>query len=250
MTLKHAFYRSKRHAGSPTRAPASPSRNYAYAMSPALLLGAVAHGTFDKTRIARTPPASRLTDPAIADHLTVLGQLSDTERAGLWSPPTDWELNDPSFCTFCPYCCLADLANGRSPYGRRIWQQSWCTVCKPHGTALTLRNLAHAPTNRSSWSHAALKSQREFLAANRYRDLKVPSQPAVRVTMLGSLMEIEQATAAAITGIAPDAFQWGPLTAAAFLMILQDVTTWALTHFEPGRSLKPSRPPRNRRGMV
>jgi hypothetical protein len=81
-----------------------------------------------------------------------------------------------------------------------------------------------------------LKSQREFLAANRYRDLKVPSRPAVRVTMLGSLMEIEQATAAAIKGIAPDAFQWGPLTAAAFLMILQDVTTWALTHFEPVRS--------------
>jgi len=80
---------------------------------------------------------------------------------------------------------------------------------KPHGTALTLRNLAHAPTNRSSWSHAALKSQRELLAANGYRDLKVPSRPAVRVTMLGSLMEIEQATAAAITGIAPDAFQWG-----------------------------------------
>jgi len=49
-------------------------------------------------------------------------------------------------------------------------------------------------------------------------------------------MEIEQATAAAITGSAPDAFQWGPLTAAAFLMILQDVTTWALTHFEPVRS--------------
>src|SRR5882757_1238776 len=93
---------------------------YEYAMSSALLLGAVAHGTFDKTKIARTPSASRLTDPAIADHLTVLGQLSDTERAGLWSPPTDWELNEPSFCIFCPYCCLADLADGRSPYGRRI----------------------------------------------------------------------------------------------------------------------------------
>ena len=78
-----------------------------------------------------------------------------------------------------------------------------CTVCKTHGTALTLGNFAHAPTNRSSWSHAGLKSHREFLAANRYRDLKVPSQPAVRSTILGSL---------------------------------QDVTTWALTHFEPVRS--------------
>jgi NAD(P)-dependent dehydrogenase (short-subunit alcohol dehydrogenase family) len=41
---------------------------------------------------------------------------------------------------------------------------------------------------------------------------------------------------AAITGIAPNSFQWGTLTAAAFLMILEDVTTWALTHFEPVRS--------------
>jgi len=209
---------------------------YEYAMSPALLLGAVEHGTFGKTKIGPTPPAARLCDPSVADHLAVLGQLSDTERAGLWSPHSGWELNDRSFCAFCSYCCLADLTNGQSPYGRRVWQESWCTVCKTHGTALTLRNLAHAPTNRSCWSHAALKSHGEFLAANRYRDLKVPSQPAVRSIILGSLMEIEQTTAAAITGIAPNAFQWGTLTPAAFLMILQDVTTWVLTHFEPVRS--------------
>jgi len=209
---------------------------YEYAMSPGLLLGAVEHGSFGKTKIGRTTPAARLFDPAVADRLAVLGQLSDTERAGLWSPPTDWALNDQSFCTYCSYCCLADFANNHLPYGRRLWQQSWCTVCKPHGIALAIRNLAHAPTNRSSWSHAALKSQREFLAANRYRDLKVPSQPAVRSNLLGSLLEIEQTTAAAISGIAPNAFQWGTLTAAAFLMILEDVTTWALTHFEPVRS--------------
>lgn len=209
---------------------------YEYEMSPALLLGAVEHSTFGKTKIERTAPATRLIEPAIAGQLVALGQLSDSEQAGLWQPPSHWELNDRSFCTFCPHCCLEDLAKGRSAYGRRIWQQSWCTVCKPHGTALLMRNLSDAPTNRSSWSHAALKSNREFLAANRYRDLKVPSQPAVRVVMLGSLLEIEQTTAAAIAGTAPNAFQWGTLTAAAFLMILEDVTTWALTHFEPVRS--------------
>jgi hypothetical protein len=60
-----------------------------------------------------------------------------------------------------------------------------------------------------------------LLAANRYRDLKVPSQPTVRVVMLGSLLEIEQTTAAAIAGNAPNAFQWGALTAPAFLMIVE-----------------------------
>jgi hypothetical protein len=109
-------------------------------------------------------------------------------------------------------------------------------VCKVHGTALTVRNLAGSPNNRSCWSHAALKVHREFLAANRYRDLKVRSQPAVRSTILGCLVEIERTTAAAIAGTVPNTLLWGPLTAASFLMILDDVTSWALTHFEPVRS--------------
>lgn len=209
---------------------------YEYAMSPAMLLGAVKQAALGKAKFERTPPAARLGNPLLADHLAVLGQLSDAERSGLWSPPSDWELNDRSFRTFCSHCCLDDLANGRSPYGRRLWQQAWCTVCKIHGTALTLRNLGHAANDRACWSHAKLKSHTEFLAANRYRDLKVPSQPAVRSIILGSLMEIEETTAAAIAGKAPNAFQWGTLTPTAFLVILKDVTTWALTHYEPVRS--------------
>jgi hypothetical protein len=49
-------------------------------------------------------------------------------------------------------------------------------------------------------------------------------------------MEIEKSAAAAIGGIAPNPLLWGRLTAASFLMILDDVTTWALTHFESVRS--------------
>jgi hypothetical protein len=41
---------------------------------------------------------------------------------------------------------------------------------------------------------------------------------------------------AAISGIAPNSWMWGKLTAQEFLMILRDLTTWALTHFEPVRS--------------
>jgi TniQ len=208
---------------------------YEYAMSPALLLGAVEQTTRTKRKVDQLLPASQLYESSVANRLTVLAKLSDAERVALWSPPSRWELHDLSFCTYCPYCCTADLAEGRSPYGRRVWQQAWCTVCKVHGTALTVRNLAHMPSNRSCWSHAALKVHREFLAANRYRDLKVRSQPAVRSTLLGCLVEIEQTTAAAIAGTAPNPFLWGPLTSTSFLTILDDVTTWALTHFEPVR---------------
>lgn len=209
---------------------------YEYAMSPALLLGAIEPGRTVKQRIGQSLPAARLYEPSVAERLTALANLSDAERDALWSSPLDWGLDDRSFCSYCAHCCIDDLANGRLPYGRRVWQQAWCTVCKIHGTALTLRSLAHLPNNRSHWSHAALKSQRELLAANRYRDLKVRSQPAVRLTILGCLVEIEKAAAAALAGTAPNPLFWGKLTASSFLMILEDVTTWALTHFEPVRS--------------
>jgi hypothetical protein len=209
---------------------------YEYAMSPALLLGAVEQARAGKEKGGQSLPASRLYEPSVADRLIALANLSDTERDALWSSPTEWELNDRSFCTYCAHCCIADLAEGHSPFGRRVWQQAWCTVCKVHGTALTVRSLAHLPNNRSQWSHAALKSQRELLAPNRYRDLKVRSQPAVRSTILGCLVEIERTAAAAIAGTAPNPLLWGTFTAASFLMILKDLTTWALTHFEPVRS--------------
>ncbi len=209
---------------------------YEYAMSPALLLGAVEQATGSKAKFGISMPASRLYEPRVADRLIALANLSGAERDALWSSSSDWELNDRSFCTYCAHYCIADLAAGRSPYGRRVWQQAWCTVCKVHGSALTVRSLAHLPNNRSSWSHAALKSQRELLAPNRYRDLKVRSQPALRSTILGCLVEIEKTAATAIAGNPPNPLFWGTLTAVSFLMILEDVTTWALTHFETVRS--------------
>jgi hypothetical protein len=85
-------------------------------------------------------------------------------------------------------------------------------------------------------THAKLKSDREFLAPNRYRDLKTRSEPAVRSTVLACLLHLEKTTVAAIDGVAPDPWSWGNLTADEFLMILNDLTTWALTHFEAVRS--------------
>src|SRR5665213_1280381 len=114
---------------------------YEYAMSPALLLGAV-----EQTRAGKEKslPASRLYEPTVADRLTALANLSDAERSALWSSPSEWELNDRSFSTYCAHCCIHDLAEGRSPYGRRVWQQAWCTVCKVHGTALSPEHRAFA----------------------------------------------------------------------------------------------------------
>jgi hypothetical protein len=51
--------------------------------------------------------------------------------------------------------------------------------------------------------------------------------------MLGSLLETEHAVANALKGIAPNCLLWGNLSAVAFLTVVDDVTTWSLTHFEP-----------------
>jgi hypothetical protein len=73
----------------------------------------------------------------------------------------------------------------------------------------------------------------QFLAANRYRDLKVAGESEMRREMLGSLLEMERAVADALTGIVPNCLVWGNLSAQAFLTVVDDVTTWSLTRFEP-----------------
>jgi hypothetical protein len=205
-------------------------------MSPPLLLGVLEREACGQTSNEGIPDADRLLNRAVADRIAVLGQLSDAKIKAFWPPATQWELKDCGFRSYCPYCCMEDLAHHRTPYGRRCWQQSWCTICKAHGTALVVRTQMHTYSNRSLWSHAKLKSDREFLSQNRYRDLKVASEPAVRSTVLACLLHLEKTTAAAIDGVAPDPWSWGHLTADEFLMILDDLTTWSLTHFEAVRS--------------
>ena len=141
-----------------------------YAMSPPLLLGVLEREAYGKTETPGTGDADRLHDSAVADRIAGLGQLSDSEMNALWPQPTQCELQDSGFCSYCPYCCLDDLRRDRTPYGRRCWQQSWCTICKAHGAALVVRKQTHVSSNRSLWSHAKLKSDREFLAPDRYRD--------------------------------------------------------------------------------
>ena len=125
-----------------------------YAMSPPLLLGVLEREAYAKTATPGTRDADRLHDSAVADRIAVLGQLSNSEINALWPPPTRWELQDRGFCSYCPYCCLDDLGHHRTPYGRRCWQQSWCTICNAHGAALVVRKQTHVSSNRSLWSHA------------------------------------------------------------------------------------------------
>jgi hypothetical protein len=146
---------------------------------------------------------------------------------------TGWELREFTFRAYCPLCCLEDIRAGRTPYGRRCWLQSWCTVCSDHRYPLVAHKPRASSGYESTWSATELRHDMQFLAANRYRDLKVASESEVRRVMLGSLLEIERAIADALAGITPNCLVRGKLTAQEFLTVVDDVTTWSLTHFEP-----------------
>jgi hypothetical protein len=75
-----------------------------------------------------------------------------------------------------------------------------------------------------------------FLAPNRYRDLVVPLNPKVRFDILAGVVEIETAIANALRGVAPGRWLWGDLAPEQFLLVVSDVTTWSLMHFESVRA--------------
>jgi hypothetical protein len=206
-----------------------------YAMSPAMLLNVVRDADASHRALSKISVAEHLYDKSVADRLTVLAQLTDSERATLWPALTEWELKTGTYSAYCPYCCKDDLSQHRTPYGRQSWQQSWYTICHAHGIALVFRSFANMPANRSFWSSVELGRNEQYSHADRYRSYRRIYEPAVKPNILACLVEIERSTAEALAGIAPNFCLWGKLSAAQFLMVLGDLTTWSLTHFEPVR---------------
>jgi TniQ len=204
-----------------------------YGMSPTALLNSIEaqNGTpiDGQTRLDR----NRLYEPQFVDRLMALSQLPPSARDTLWPPTTGWELQDPAFRVYCPTCCLWDIRGGRTPYGRQRWQQSWSTICLEHGCPLVMRKPHSACGFDIPWSAAQLRSEIHYCTPDRYRGLKVARESEVRLTILGSLVEIQRVVAKALAGISPNPLFWGNLTAQEFLAVLDDVTTWSLTHFEP-----------------
>jgi len=180
--------------------------------------------------------ADRLQAPRVRGKIAALSRLPDTACNTLWpSSSTGWELTDGAFRSYCPHCCLGDLREQRTPYGRRAWQQSWCTLCLYHGMALVLRSPHHHRAD-TQWLAQKLRADAQYLTPDRYRTLKVARESNLRCVILGSLVEIERAIGNALAGLSPNPLCWGPLTPTEFLCIVTDLTTWSLTHFEPVRA--------------
>jgi hypothetical protein len=199
-------------------------------MTPTALLNSIESAPRKSARGITQPEPEHLLDPLMVERLTALSGIPDATRNRLWPPPTGWELHSFTFCAYCPQCCLDDIAKNAIPYGRFCWQQSWCTICLKHSYPLVVR------THDRFLSREALLREVNFLAPNRYRDLVVPPNPKVRFDILAGVAEIETAVANALRGARPSRWLWGDLTPEEFLLVVSDVTTWSLMHFESVRA--------------
>ena len=166
----------------------------------------------------------------VARRLIALGGLSPSTFSSLRPARTGWELPRQEFRTYCPRCCLEDLHRGEMPYGRLVWQQAWYTICRIHRMPLLLRRT----TSIACWQGHQLQQDASLASALGYQHAKHPQRE--RYYIQYALLEIQAAIENALAGIRPPRRQWGVVSAENFLRVLEDVTTWSLTHFEAVRS--------------
>ncbi len=166
----------------------------------------------------------------VARRLIALSGLSPSTLSSLRPARTGWELPRQEFRAYCPLCCLEDLHLGETPYGRLVWQQAWYTVCRVHRMPLLLRRT----TSGTSWTRLQLQQDASLAAALGYQHATSPQRE--RFYIQYALLEIQEAIENALAGVRPRRRQWGVVSARYFLHILEDVTTWSLTHFETVRS--------------
>jgi hypothetical protein len=166
----------------------------------------------------------------VARRLVALSGLSPSTLTSLRPARTGWDLPRQEFRAYCPRCCLDDLHRGETPYGRLVWQQAWYTVCRVHRIPLLLRRT----TSAASWTRHQLQEDATLAAALGYQHAKQPQLE--RFYIQYALLELQAAIESALASVRPRRQQWGVVSAEHFLHVLEDVTTWSLTHFETVRS--------------
>jgi TniQ len=166
----------------------------------------------------------------VARRLVALSGLSPSTLTSLRPARTGWDLPRQEFRAYCPRCCLDDLHRGETPYGRLVWQQAWYTVCRVHRIPLLLRRT----TSAGSWTRHQLQEDATLAAALGYQHAKQPQRE--RFYIQYALLELQAAIEGALASVRPRRRQWGVVSTEHFLHVLEDVTTWSLTHFETVRS--------------
>jgi hypothetical protein len=147
--------------------------------------------------------------------------------------PLDWILQDRRYCNVCIRCIEKDALTGTKPFLRLEWRQAWKTNCSIHGIRL-LRTTLNFMADGVHTVDGARECQRlrgKSAALEGTLDRAFATKRKV-IAVIRAVERMETAIDRALGGHDPDNRIWGPLSASEFLIVVQDVTTWALSNFE------------------
>jgi TniQ len=150
----------------------------------------------------------------------------------LQGAPINWILQDRRHCNVCIRCLDTDILAERDPFLRLAWRHAWKTRCAIHGTRLQRTNLQILESLDVIDTHTELHRLRTLSTTFETR-LDQSIGPSLRLlAVLRAVDRIESAIDLAMDGYDPDRRVWGFISAADFLKVVQDITTWALSNFE------------------
>jgi hypothetical protein len=182
-------------------------------------------------RYISLPVEAALDGPSLKQ-LSMATQLPASRLAEMRPDPVDWTLTHSDVCTVCALCLDEDLCQGRDPYLRAEWRQSWRIFCTVHHVRLLRCPMSAVKGSASDprvieqvddlYGCSNIVEENINFALGWDRDF---------LHMMLALEEIQCVIGGAITGEAPNAFTWGPLNAVNFLRVVHDVASWASTNF-------------------
>jgi hypothetical protein len=178
-------------------------------------------------------PVEAALEGANLNQLALATQLPPARLAEMRPDPVEWTLTHSDVCTVCALCLDEDLCHGRDPYLRAEWRQSWRIFCSIHQVRL-LPCRMNVMKGMASDSRVIEQIDDLYAHCGFVEDSinYALGSGAHFARLLLAIEEMECVIGRAIAGEAPNAFDWGPLTASEFLQVVRDVTSWALTNFE------------------
>ena len=178
-----------------------------YGLEPWQLLHELGVGPFAERHARYRHPVQSNLDLQELRHLARLTRI-DPSRLGLdrLCPP-EWTLVSDEWCIGCPECERDDQRRGMSSFERAAWRSAACTLCLRHGTSLVQMIPAARENSDERPSITPLTTLEKAVCAH--------------------IFALERDTGCALRGIAP-ARAGGTLTAREFLMVLQDLLTFAV----------------------
>jgi hypothetical protein len=96
---------------------------------------------------------------------------------------------------------------------------------------ISIVDVASSILINSAWRHPRRDLRTQTASIRHFGSSCVPANG-----FSGVAAPIERAIFNALAGHSPNPLWWGPLAPTEFLRIVSDLTTWALTHFEPVRA--------------